>query len=344
MSTRRLALLTGATGFLGRRILRDLVSQDWALRCAVRPSSDTDALASFFGDQWQAAESQIDFVTGDLASEDFCSEVTDGVDCVFHAAAALGGSPSSLILNTVVPTRTLLTAAAAQQVRRVVLVSSLGVYGPQKLRRGSVLDESCPVDEAPALRDAYTYSKTLQEEVARTISADRGLPLIVIRPGVIYGDERGVLSHRIGLPLGPLLLRMGGSQQIPFTYVDNCAAAIVKAGLAEDVDGQTINVVDDELPTGREVVRRYRRNGHRLKTISIPRWSISCLARFNEWYSRKTEEQIPAVLTRHRAGAMWRPLTYSNERARRLLNWSPAVSLDEASQRTLNPASSDPAQ
>jgi len=344
MSPRRLALLTGATGFLGRRILRDLVNEDWSVRCAVRPSSDTDSLATFFGERWQEAQQQIDFVTGDLANEDFCSDITDGVDCVFHAAAALGGSPSSLVLNTVVPTRSLLTAAASQRARRVVLVSSLGVYGPQKLRRGSVLDESCPLDDAPARRDAYTYSKTLQEEVARSISAEHGLPLVVLRPGVIYGDERGVLSHRVGLQLGPLLLRMGGSQQIPFTYVENCAAAIVKAGLADDVDGQTINVVDDSLPTGREVLRRYRRSGHRLRTIPVPRWAIGCLARFNEWYSRRTEDQIPAVLTRHRANAMWRPLKYSNDRARRLLKWAPAVSLDEAFQRTLNSTSTESAQ
>lgn len=344
MSTRQLALLTGATGFLGRRVLRELVNQDWSIRCAVRPSSDTDALAAFFGDQWQSVKSRIRFATGDLTNTDFCRDITDGVDCVLHAAAALGGSASSLVLNTVVPTRTLLTAAADQKVHRVVLVSSLGVYGPQKLPRGSVLDESCPLDEAPAQRDAYTYSKTLQEEVARSISEERDLPLVVVRPGVIYGDERGVLSHRIGLPLGPLLLRMGGGQQIPFTYVDNCAAAIVKAGIAEDVDGQIINVVDDELPTGRDVLRRYRRSGRKVRTIAVPHWSLGCLARFNEWYSRKFEDQIPAVLTRHRVNAMWRPLKYSNERARRLLNWTPTVSLDEAFQRTLSNPSPSTAQ
>lgn len=344
MSTRRLALLTGATGFLGRRVLRKLVNQDWTVRCAVRPSSDTDALAAFFGNQWHTAESQIELVRGDLSDRHFCRVVTDGVDCVFHVAAALGGSPSSLVLNTVVPTRTLLTAAADQQVPRVVLISSLGVYGPQKLRRGSVLDESCPLDETPARRDAYTYSKTLQEEVARSISEERSLPLVVIRPGVIYGDERGVLSHRIGLPLGPLLLRMGSSQHIPFTYVDNCATAIANAGLAADIDGQTINVVDDELPTGSEVLRRCRHSGQRLVTIPIPRSAIDLLARFNEWYARKTDDQIPAVLTQHRVNAMWRPLRYSNERARHLLNWIPAVSLDEAFQRTLNPTASGSAQ
>jgi nucleoside-diphosphate-sugar epimerase len=344
MTTRRLALLTGATGFLGRRVLRELVQQNWTVRCAVRPSSNTDSLTEFFGSQWASAEGQIDFVTGNLADRSDCRVLTDGVDCVFHAAAALGGSASSLVTNTVIPTRSLLSAAAEQQVRRVVLVSSLGVYGPQKLRPGSVLDESCPLDEAPAQRDAYTYSKTLQEEVARSICAERGLPLVVVRPGVIYGDERGVLSHRVALPLGPVLLRMGGRQQIPLTYVDNCAAAIVKAGLADDVDGQNINVVDDNLPTGYEILRRYRRSGRTLRTIPVPRWAIGCLARFNEWYSQKYEDQIPAVLTRHRANAMWRPLRYSNERARRLLNWTPAISLDEAFERTLNTAFSGSTQ
>ncbi len=335
MNDTRLALLTGATGFLGRRVLRKLIRDGWSVRCSVRPTSDTDGLIRFFGDDWAAAEHRVEFNTGNLSDAGFCRELLAGTDCVFHAAAALGGSVSSLITNTVVPTRTLFAVAADQHIRRAVLVSSLGVYGPQTLRAGSMLDESCPLDDAPARRDAYTYSKTLQEEVARTISAERGLPLVVIRPGVIYGDERGVLSHRIALPIGPLLLKMGGRQQVPCTYVDNCAAAIVKAGEAPDIDGTTINVVDDNLPTGNEVLRLYRQSGRALRTVPIPRWTISCLARFNEWYARKSDGQIPAVLTVHRAAAMWRPLQYSNTRARQLLNWTPSVSLDEAFQRTL---------
>ena len=83
----------------------------------------------------------------------------------------------------------------------------------------------------PQQRDAYTYSKVLQEDVARQVAGARGLSLTVLRPGVIYGDERGVLTHRIGLHFGGWLLRMGGRQQIPLTYVDNCASAVVQAGL-----------------------------------------------------------------------------------------------------------------
>lgn len=335
MSERRLALLTGATGFLGRRILRQLIAENWIVRCTVRPSSDTASLIRYFGDEWNKVRDQVSFVCGQLSDPAYCDQVTESVDCVFHAAAALGGSTSSLILNTVVPTRVLLTAAAGRNVPRVVLVSSMGVYGPQKLRRNSVLDESCPVDGAPAQRDSYTYSKVLQEEVAQAVARERQLPLVIVRPGVIFGDERGVLSHRVGLPLGPILLRMGGNQQVPFTYVTNCAAAIVRAGQTPGIDGEVINIIDDELPTGRDVLRRYRRSGARLRTLGVPLWSINWLARFNSWYARKTQGQIPAVLTPHRVQAMWRPLRYSNERARRLLGWTPSVGLDEAFARTL---------
>lgn len=119
------------------------------------------------------------------------------------------------------------------------------------------------------------------------------------------------------------MLRMGGRQRIPFTYVENCAAAIVRAGFAADVVGEAINVVDDNLPTGREALRRYRAAGNRLRVIGIPQFAIGWLAWFNERYSAWSEEQIPAVLTRHRVQAMWRPLRYSNEKAKRLLGWSP---------------------
>ena len=142
---------------------------------------------------------------------------------------------------------------------------------------------------------------------------------------MIFGDERGILSHRIGLTLGGWMLRMGGRQRIPFTYVEKCAAAIVRAGFAADVIGEAINVVDDNLPTGREVLKRYRALGNRLRVIGIPQFAIGWLAWLNERYSAWSEEQIPAVLTRHRVQAMWKPLRYSNEKAKRLLGWKPDI-------------------
>ena len=325
------ALLTGATGFLGRRVLRQLVAEGVEVRCAVRASSCLDGineLKAKHGDQ-------IETVMMNLANEDECHKAASGCDVVLHLAAALSGCASGLFQNTVVPTRELVRVSSEAGVKRFVLVSSLGVYGPQKLRRNSLLDESCPIDEAPHLRDAYTYSKIVQEEVAWQAARENDLSLVVVRPGVIFGDERGILSHRIGLHLGGRLLRMGGRQRIPFVYVENCASGVVLAGLAENVEGQVFNLVDDELPTGRQVIRRYRQSGRKLRVLGVPQFAIGWLARFNEKYSRRTEGQIPEVLSHHRVQAMWKPLRYSNEKARRMLGWSPAVDLNTAFERTL---------
>ena len=83
------------------------------------------------------------------------------------------------------------------------------------------------------------------------------------------------------------------------------------------------------------MIRRYRRSGRKLKVLGVPQFAIGWLAWFNESYSRWTEGQIPAVLSRHRVQAMWKPLRYSNEKARRMLGWSPSVDLDTAFERTL---------
>ena len=233
-----------------------------------------------------------------------------------------------------------MTAAGnCSAVNRFVLVSSLGVYGPQRLSSRTIFDEEVRIDSVPQQRDPYSYSKIVQEEVAQEVASQLQLPLVVIRPGVIFGDERGVLSHRIGLPLGSWLLRMGGRQRLPFTYVDNCATAVALAGFAENVDGHAFNLVDDDLPTGKAVIRKYRKAGGKLKVIPVPRFAISWLARFNEWYSRVTENQIPAVLTQHRTAAMWRSFRYSNRKAKEQLGWKPHVDMQTAIEQSLDKGS-----
>lgn len=326
------AVVTGATGFLGRRLVRLLREDGLQVTVLTRPSSDVAPLRKCVGESlW----SGVDVRTVDLMDEHATREAMIGCSIVFHLAAGLSGSTSTLFLNSVIPTRRLVSASIAANVQRFVLVSSLGVYGTESLSPGAVLDEQVPLDPNPHLRDPYTFSKVVQERVVWEGYAQAQLPLIVVRPGVIIGPGRGVLSTRMGLQVGPWMIRMGGSQQLPYTYVDNCAAAVWRAGLAERVDGEVFNVVDDDLPTTSQLLRMCRRAGHRVRSIWMPRPLIQPLAGAYEWYHEKSQGQLPGVITRYRTAAMWKPLTYVNEKAKSHLNWRPQTSFSEAFARSL---------
>ncbi|MBX3439153.1 MAG: NAD-dependent epimerase/dehydratase family protein, partial [Planctomycetaceae bacterium] len=217
------AVVTGAAGFLGRRLVRFLREDGLRVTCLVRPSTEVGPLQRAVGPSlWDGVDIRI----VDLMDERGCHDALIGTSVVYHLAAGLGGGASTLFLNSVVPTRRLLAAAVAAGVPRFVHVSSLGVYGTQSYRSGDLVDEQSPVDPQPHRRDPYTFSKVVQERIVWESHQNEELPVVVVRPGVIIGPGRGVLSTRVGLSVGPYLIRMGGRQTLPYTYVDNCASAI----------------------------------------------------------------------------------------------------------------------
>ncbi len=82
------------------------------------------------------------------------------------------------------------------------------------------------------------------------------------------GNE--AITNRVGIGTFGLFLHLGGSNTMPLTFVDNCAEAIVLAGLTPGVDGQVFNVVDDDLPSSRQFLRLYKRNVRRFRSLYLP--------------------------------------------------------------------------
>ena len=237
-------------------------------------------------------------------------------------------------MNSVVATRNLLEAGLKYAcLRRIVLVSSFAVYSNRRKPRGRLLDESCPIEEYPELRgEAYCFAKIKQEQLVAEFGRMLGLPYVVVRPGSVYGPGKGEITGRVGIGTFGFFLHMGGNNTIPFTYVDNCADAIILAGLVKGIEGEVFNIVDDDLPTSRRFLHIYKRNVKRFRSVYLPHFVSYGLSYAWEKYSQWSEGQVPPVFNRQRWHAEWKKTLYSNEKLKRL-GWVPRVPTAEGLRR-----------
>jgi nucleoside-diphosphate-sugar epimerase len=230
-------------------------------------------------------------------------------------------------MNSVVTTRNLVEAALREKsLRRFVNVSSFAVYTNSDKPRGRLLDESCPVEQRPDRRGhAYTFAKAKQDDLVGTYGDQFGLPYVIVRPGYVYGPGNEAISNRVGIGTFGVFLHLGGFNTVPLTFVENCADAIVLAGLRPGIDGQVFNIVDDELPSSREFLRLYKRKVRRFRSIYVPHSVSYLLCRLWESYSTWSEGQLPPVYNRLAWHAFWKRTRYSNEKAKKILGWTPHV-------------------
>ena len=214
--------------------------------------------------------------------------------------------------------------------RRFVNISSLAVYSSSGLRSRSIVDETYPLEtEHVARNEPYAYAKTKQDEIVIDYASRSGLPYVILRPGAVYGPGKAEISGRIGIGTFGIFLHLGGSNRIPFTYVTNCAEAIVLAGITEGVDRQIFNIVDDEAPTSRAFMKIYTRLVGGMRYISVPYPVFYLFSWFWEKYSDKSNGQLPRAFNRRRCAAYWRGHEYSNTKLKALLGWTPRVSFRE---------------
>jgi nucleoside-diphosphate-sugar epimerase len=328
-----LILLTGATGFIGSRVLERLLDLGFRnVRCLVRPTSDAGKLTA--AGQRRAPAARVEVVTGNLLSPADCASVTESAALIVHLAAARGEkSFPDAYMNSVVTTRNLIEGALRHgRLCRFLNVSSFAVY--DNSATNGVLDETCPVEARPELRgEAYCFAKVKQDEIVMEYGKRAGLAYVIVRPGSVYGPGNEAITGRVGIDTFGVFLHMGGSNTIPLTYVDNCADAIVLAGLAPGIDGEIFNVVDDELPSSRRFLRLYKKRVKRFTSIYVPHFASYGLCSLWEWYSNWSHEQLPPVFNRRRWYSNWKRTRYSNQKLKSRVGWFPRISTPDGMER-----------
>lgn len=324
-----LILITGASGFIGTRVVESLLNLGFGhLRCFVRPASDVVAIRRFSIRNGNRV--QIEVARGNLLSREDCALATRDVKLIFHLAAGRGEkSFPDAFMNSVVTTRNLLEESARHRcVRRFVNVSSFTVYASAERSRGSMLDESCPVETRPELRgEAYCYAKVKQDEIVKEYCERFRIPYVIIRPGYVYGPGNLAISGRVGIDTFGVFLHLGGGNPIPFTYVDNCAEAIALAGVTKGIEGEVFNVVDDDLLSSRKFLGKYKREVKDFRSFYVPHALSYILCYLWERCSSWSKGQLPPVFNRRRWHSYWRKTTYSNKKLKERMGWTPKVTM-----------------
>src|SRR6266487_6115331 len=328
-------LVTGSNGFIGSKVVEKLLEYGFTnLRCFIRPSSHLGRLQNALS-KFEAG--RVKFVTGDLLSRDDCRKAAEGVSIIYHLAAGMEKSFAGAFMNSALTSRNLMNAFLRYgQPRRFVNVSSFAVYSTLSLKRGELLDEGCPLEDTPQERfDAYGFGKLKQEELVKEYGSKYGLPYVILRPGYVFGPGKTELNGRVVVGTFGFLIQVNGSHFLPLTFVDNCAEAIVLAGLKANVDGEVFNVVDDELLTGLQFLKAYKKKVKSFRSIRIPYFAGYGLCSLWEKYSKWSKGQLPPAFNRRRCAAEWKGNRYSNQKLKHRLGWKPRVPMEQAMEAFL---------
>jgi nucleoside-diphosphate-sugar epimerase len=243
-------LVTGATGFIGRRLAECLVERGAHVRVLVR---DVDRLSMSLREHCEIA-------VGDLTDADSLRGAVRNVGVIFHCAGnvATWSEWDAYYAVNVQGVTNILQAIQAEKpaITRFVHISSVDVYGfPVQ-----ACDETC---ETPSGSFGYGETKRLGELQVRTFCEDAGIPYAILRPCNVIGPRSPFVS-RIGdaLRSGVMLKINRGNVNAGLLYVDNLVKWLIWASEAEVAVGQVYNVRDAYDATWGEFIERLRDGIH----------------------------------------------------------------------------------
>jgi nucleoside-diphosphate-sugar epimerase len=305
--------VTGASGFIGRAVVACARARGHTVLAIVRRARSEQK-------EWDEGVTPI---VADLLHQDDLGGVLAGADVVVHLAAMMTGDAESQQRNTVDATKALCTAIINQPViPRLILISSIAVYGHDAVAENGIVDENSPLELNPEKRDIYCRNKLQQEEIAGAFAASNALPLTILRPGAVYGPGK-IWNAHIGAVLGPVLVQFTRAGALPVIYVGNCAQAILKA-CETDVPGP-VNLIDPDPP---DRARYLKALGWEKPTVVFSWRLLSLIGRLLPWKS-KPGLLHPAIL---RARMM--PVGYDTAEMSRLMSEEPILGFDKAMQRS----------
>jgi nucleoside-diphosphate-sugar epimerase len=312
--------LTGASGYTGGRLLSALLARGDEVTALVR----ADAGASRLG----ASAARV--VRGDLRERGAVERLVEGAEAVIHVAAVYrtAGHPDSYYREVNVGgTERLLEAAASAGVRRFIHTSTVGVHG----------HVACPPanETAPmAPGDIYQATKAEAEKAALAFHRARGVPVVVIRPGAIYGPgETRLLKLFRAIARGRYAIVGDGRSFYHPVYIDDLVRGYLLALERAEAVGEAFLICGPRYVTQSELADLIAgATGGRVLPFRIPARPLLLLAAAVE--AACVPLGIEPPLHRRRVEFWTKSRAFTIEKARQRLGYEPLVDVEEGITRT----------
>jgi len=326
MSSKPIALITGATGFIGSHLATRLLQQGHQVRVLCRKESTGKLLPELS----QKAE----IALGDLKDRDSLDRAIQGATHVYHCAGQVAdwGADQEFNAANVQGTAWLLESAARVGIRRFVHLSSIAVFGVPSPAK---FDDSTPY--GPGL-DPYSRTKIEGERLVLAAYREKTLPVTVLRPAVVYGARSTWLEEPLRMmERGKMFLLDRGSGTCHPCYIETLIDAMLLVAEHPKAIGQAYIVGDDDpIPfstyfqgvatlAGKGPIRR-----------SIPLQVARAMATTFEATARLTRSKTRPLLTHTAIDMVCTRSQMSMEKIRRDLGFQPRFRFDHAIQELRN--------
>jgi 2-alkyl-3-oxoalkanoate reductase len=319
-------LITGATGFIGGNVAQACAARGWNIHAIARPSSDITALKSLGAR----------IHTGDMTDDAVLKQAVEEVDGVIHCAAKVGdwGPVEEYRKINVEGLRLLLEACKGRSLVRFMHLSSLGVYAA---RHHYGTDETEPLPQRHA--DGYTQSKVEAEQLAFRYQREAGVPVVVLRPGFVYGPGDRTVMPRLIENLRKQTVRYPGARgqrALNTIYVKNLVEAVFLAIENPKAVAQVYNLTDGEFVSKRRFIEAVA------DAMKLPRpwrcpplWAARILTWGSESVARLRGAKEAPLFTQARLKFLGLNLDFSIEKAKRELGYRPRYSFEQAIAETM---------
>ncbi len=316
-------LVTGATGFIGRKLVNKLIKEGHEVSALVRRTSDVHELPK-----------RLRLIEGDMLDIHSLQKAVQNNEIVVHLAAFFDFYPKDkklLYQVNVDGTQNILDVCVASSVLRFIYISTTEVIGPVK---------DPPATEETELRPQFDYSKSKiqAEELVRATTAKTGLEHVILRCTGIMGEGDFYTAFEAIEAVNERQIPMlpgDGKKHIMYIHVDDVVRGIVAALDGKTAANQTIILCPDEPMTWNDLFEFLGETlgvdppRRKIPTV-LAKLGVGVLSPF------KNREKTTFLWHMKTTQSMDEERWYSNEKAKTLLGWAPQLTMQEGLIRTIN--------